>query len=72
MDLSTVLSSPYYPQSNGRNEKAVQTIKSLIKKAKDDDRDIHLALLELRNTPINDQLGSPAQRLDPIDEELIK
>ena len=44
-------------------KKAVQTTKSLIKKASDDNKDIYLALLELRNTPINDQLGSPAQRL---------
>ena len=56
-------SSPHYPQLNGRAEKAVQTIKSLIKKANDDKKDIYLALLELRNTPINDLLGSPAQRL---------
>ena len=56
-------SSPHYPQSNGRAEKAVQTIKSLVKKANDDGKDIYLALVELRNTPINEQLGSPAQRL---------
>ena len=56
-------SSPHYPQSNGRAEKAVQTIKSLIKKANADKKDIYLALLELQNAPINDQLGSPVQRL---------
>ena len=55
-------SSPHYPQSNGRVKKAIQTIKSLIKKA-NDDKDIYLALMELQNTPINDQSGSPAQRL---------
>ena len=55
-------SSPHYLQSNGRAEKALQTIKSLIKKT-NEDKDIHLALLELQSTPINDQLGSPAQRL---------
>lgn len=56
-------SSPHYPQSNGRAEKAVQTVKSLMRKADEDNKDIYLAILELRNTPINDQLGSPAQRL---------
>ena len=56
-------SSPHYPQSNGKAEKAVQTIKNLIKKTSDDKGDINFALLELRNTPVNEQLGSPAQRL---------
>ena len=53
-------SNPHYPPSNGRVEKAVQTIKNLLN---DDNKDIYLVLLELRNTPINDQLGLPAQRL---------
>ncbi|XP_038074813.1 uncharacterized protein K02A2.6-like [Patiria miniata] len=53
-------SSPLYPQSNGRAEKAVQTAKNLIKKAKVDKADPHLALLDYRNTP-RDGLPSPAQ-----------
>ena len=44
-------------------EKAVQTAKNLIKKAIADNRDPYLALLEHRNTPLSDQLGSPVQRL---------
>ena len=43
-------------------EKAVQTAKNLIKKAVHDEKDLYLALLEYRNTPLNDKLGSPAQR----------
>ncbi|XP_064392586.1 uncharacterized protein K02A2.6-like [Halichondria panicea] len=43
---------PHYPQSNGKAEK------SLLQKA-----DFQLALLDFRNTPTNDVLGSPAQRL---------
>ena len=56
-------SSPYHPQSNGMAEKAVQTIKRLMKKAAHDGNDHYLALLEYRNTPWSDTLGSPAQRL---------
>ena len=56
-------SSPYHPQSNGMAEKAVQTVKMLMKKATHDGNDPYLALLEYRNTPWSDILGSPVQRL---------
>lgn len=56
-------SSPHYPQSNGRAEKAVQTIKNLIKKATEEKQDLYTALLDLRNTPTDSVTGSPAQRL---------
>ncbi|KAK2552099.1 Transposon Ty3-I Gag-Pol polyprotein [Acropora cervicornis] len=54
--------SPLNPKANGLVEKAVQTVKSLLPKAKQDSRDPYLALLEYRNTPIDD-VGSPAQLL---------
>ncbi|XP_033103837.1 uncharacterized protein K02A2.6-like [Anneissia japonica] len=41
-------SSPYYPQSNGEVERAVQTVKRLWKKSTDKD----LALLDYRTIPI--------------------
>ena len=56
-------SSPHYPRSNGKAEKAVQTVKNLLRKAQAEKRDFHLALLDLRNTPTNNSIGSPAQRL---------
>ena len=56
-------SSPYHPRSNGMAEKAVQTIKNLLKKATEDGKDFYLALLDLRNTPISEDSGSPVQRL---------
>jgi transposase InsO family protein len=56
-------SSPHYPQSNGKVERAVQVIKNLLRKSQTDKQDFHLALLEFHNTPTNDILGSPAQRL---------
>ena len=56
-------SSPLYPQSNGLAEKAVQTIKMTLKKCKEAGEDPYLALLDLRNTPRDQNIGSPAQRL---------
>ncbi|XP_046862423.1 uncharacterized protein K02A2.6-like [Xenia sp. Carnegie-2017] len=61
-------SSPGYPKSNGMSERAVQTAKAIIKKAKYDNTDPYLGLLTYRNTPRDEIVGSPAQRL--MDEEL--
>ena len=48
-----VTSSPTYPQSSGLAERTVQTIKQLMKKAKEEKKDVYLSLLELRNTPVH-------------------
>ncbi|KAI8511855.1 hypothetical protein Bbelb_109550 [Branchiostoma belcheri] len=56
-------SSPHYPQSNGLAERAVQTMKRLLQKARADNKDPFLALLEYRNTPVDNTLPSPAQLL---------
>lgn len=42
---------------------AVQTMKNLMKKRFESGDDVYLALLDLRNTPRNEQIGSPMQRL---------
>ena len=46
-----VTSSPEYTQSNGKAEKAVQIVKRLLKKAKENDEDPYLALLDYRTSP---------------------
>ena len=51
-----ITSSPRYPQSNGEVERAVQTIKMILKKCSDE----HLALLNYRDTPLHNGY-SPAQ-----------
>ena len=48
--------SPKHPQGNGQIERTVQTIKNILKKAEDP----HKALLDYRNTPLENGL-SPAQ-----------
>ena len=56
-------SSPRYPQSNGQSERFVQTAKNYLKKAYADGKDVFIALLEYRNTPIAGISASPAQLL---------
>ena len=45
---------------NGLAEKTVQTVKTILEKAKRDEKDPYLAILEQRNTPV-DNYKSPAQ-----------
>ena len=52
-------SRPHFPQANGEAERAVQTIKNLLKKAQDP----YKALLNYRNTPLDGINLSPAQLL---------
>lgn len=79
-EFAHLTSSPGYPQSNGMAERMVQTAKNVLKKAEQSNQDPHLALLELRNTPIDSDLQSPAQILMgrrlkstlPASKELLK
>lgn len=57
-------SSPRYPKSNGQVERAIQTVKSMLKKTSYVGSDFRLALIEFLNTPISDTLPSPAELLN--------
>ena len=56
-------SSPRYPQSNGKAENAVKTVKQLFTKCQETGQSEYLALLDWRNTPTEGLNTSPAQRL---------
>ena len=56
-----VTSSPEYPQSNGKADKAVQIVKRLLKKAKENYEDPYLALLNYRASPLSGSDRSPGE-----------
>ncbi|XP_014676542.1 PREDICTED: sec1 family domain-containing protein 2-like [Priapulus caudatus] len=62
-DFRHITSSPRFPQSNGQAENAVKTMKTMIKKCREEGNDPYLALLDLRNTPVDNIGKSPAQLL---------
>ena len=55
-------SSPHYPQSNGKAENAVKTIKRLFAKCRESGCSEFMALLDWRNTPTEGVESNPAQR----------
>lgn len=61
-DFRHVTSSPTHAQSNGLSEKAVQIAKRILDKAKASHGDPYIAMMEYRNTPI-DNFATPAQLL---------
>ncbi|XP_046407531.1 uncharacterized protein K02A2.6-like [Ischnura elegans] len=56
-------SSPLYPKSNGLAERGVQICKMMLRKCNESGDDVHLSLLEYRNTPLSGLGTSPAQLL---------
>ena len=78
--INHITSSPTHPQSNGLTKEAVKEVKSLMKKCKQCGEDFFLALLDVRNTPRDEVVGSPMQRLHgrraqtsiPVADSLLK
>lgn len=62
-EFTHVCTSPHYSQANGMVERAIQSVKKLIKKSMLEKTDLYLALLEYRNTPISCNIPSPAEIL---------
>ncbi|XP_014675843.1 PREDICTED: uncharacterized protein K02A2.6-like [Priapulus caudatus] len=60
--LHHTMSSPHFHSSNELAEKAVQSAKQLLEKSFRDGTDPYLNILNWRNTPRDNTLGSPAQR----------
>jgi transposase InsO family protein len=56
-------SSPRYAQSNGFIERFVQTVKNILKKARDAKTDPYMSLLCLNTTPISNNIPSPSELL---------
>lgn len=61
--FTPVFTSPHFAQSNGHAERAVQTVKSILKKCLDENSNVSYALLQYRNTPLPDTGCSPARAL---------
>ena len=56
--------SPHYAQANGFVERQVQTIKKLFTKSRETGTDPHLAMLNLRTTPLDHNIASPSELLN--------
>ena len=79
-DFEHKTSSPHYPKSNGMAESAVKTAKRLLVKAIESGKDPYLAILDYRNTPMQDigfssaqgSLGRRTRTLLPMLSSLLK
>jgi len=62
-EFAHITSSPYHSQANGKAESAVKIAKRWIKKAKRDNKDLHLVILNWRNATSEGINLSPVQNL---------
>ena len=62
-EINHETSSPNYPRSNGLAERHVRHVKSLLKKAIKSGQDLHMVLMNIRATPVDGNLPSPAEML---------
>lgn len=60
LGIRHVTSSPHYHQSNGRSERAIATVKQMLKKT-GSDVEVTKALTAYLDTPVSDSLPSPAE-----------
>ncbi|GBN22426.1 Transposon Ty3-G Gag-Pol polyprotein [Araneus ventricosus] len=60
-DFEYKFSSPHHHQSNGQAERGVGIVKTIMRKAKEDNKNHFVGLMEYRNTPISGLNLSPAQ-----------
>lgn len=60
LNIDHPTSSPHYHQSNGRAERAIQTIEKILKKAKKP-TDITNGIITYMDTPIDDKLPTPGE-----------
>ena len=62
-NIKHTTSSPHYPRSNGLAERMVRTVKNLLGKCSQTGQDSQLAMTNLRATPVDNHMKSPAELL---------
>ena len=62
-DFQHSMSSPYHHQANGKAERHIDTFKRTLMKALTTHKDLDMALLCIRTTPLGNGLPSPAKRM---------